>query len=161
MIISADSSPLISLALINKLSVLEQLYREICVPTAVYDEVSRNDKPCSQELKQFVQGKITCVKNTMAVDLLLSDIGTGEAEAIVLALEHQPAMLLIDDLKARKLAKMKGLNIIGTLGILLQAKREGVIGEVKPLIIELLSNNIRIGTKIIEITLQAAQEYDI
>lgn len=161
MMIIADSSPLISLALIKQVSVLEHLYREVRVPTAVYDEVSRNDKPCSRELKQFLQGKTIRVKNTMAVDILLSDLGTGEAEAIVLALEHQPAMLLIDDLKARKLAKMKGLNIIGTLGILLKAKRAGLIGEVKPLIGELISNNIRIGAHIREITLQAAQESDM
>lgn len=49
--IIVDSSPFISLALIGKLSVLEQLYREICVPTAVYEEVIRSDKPCSRELK--------------------------------------------------------------------------------------------------------------
>lgn len=158
MMIIADSSPLISLALIKKLNILEQLYRKLCVPTAVYDEVSRGDQPCSRELKQFLQGKTTHVTNTMAVDILLSDIGTGEAEAIVLALEYQPALILIDDLKARKLAKMKGLNIIGTLGVLLKAKREGLIGELKPLIVELVSNDIRIGTKIIEMTLQAAQE---
>ena len=69
--IIADSSPLISLALIGKLNILEQLYREICVPTAVYEEVVRSDKPCSRELKQFLNGKTTSVKNTMAVDILL------------------------------------------------------------------------------------------
>jgi len=156
--IIADSSPLISLALIGKLSILEQMYREICVPTAVHEEVIRSDKPCSRELKQFLNGKTKSVNNTMAVDILLSDIGVGEAEVIVLALEHQPAMILIDDLKARKFAKMKGLNMIGTLGILLKAKREGLITELKPLLTELVSNNIRISTRIIEMTLQAAQE---
>jgi predicted nucleic acid-binding protein len=94
----------------------------------------------------------------MAVDILLSDIGAGEAEAIVLALECQPAMILLDDLKARKFAKMQGLNIIGTMGILLEAKKAGFITAIKPFIAELISNDIRISTKIVEITLQAAQE---
>ncbi|MCP4404623.1 MAG: DUF3368 domain-containing protein [bacterium] len=97
----------------------------------------------------------------MAVDILLSDLGAGEAEAIVLALEQQPAMILLDDLKARKFAKMKGLNIIGTLGILLEAKKEGLIAELKPSIEILVSNEIRISSKIIEMVLQAAQETEI
>ncbi len=156
--IIADSSPLISLALIGNLSILEQLYQEISVPTAVYDEVVRSDKPCSRELKQFLNGKTKHVKNTMAVDILLSDIGAGEAEAIVLALEQQPAIILIDDLKARKLAKMKGLHIIGTMGILLEAKQEGLITEIKPFIAELLLKDIRISKKIVDMTLHAAQE---
>lgn len=53
-IIIADSSPLITLALIGKLSLLEQLYQEICIPAAVYEEVVKSDKPCSRELKQFL-----------------------------------------------------------------------------------------------------------
>ncbi|MDY0095504.1 MAG: DUF3368 domain-containing protein [Candidatus Vecturithrix sp.] len=70
----------------------------------------------------------------------------------------QPAMILVDDLKARKLAKMKGPDMIGTLGIVLEDKREGLIIELKPLIEELISNDIRISAKIIEMILQAAQE---
>jgi len=158
MIIISDSSPLISLALIEKLSLLEKLYKEIYVPTAVYEEVIRSDKPFSNELKQFLNDKTKSVSNKMAVEILLSDIGAGEAEAIVLALEQQPDIILIDDLKARKFAKIKGLRIIGTIGILLEAKKEGLIKEIKPLISELVLKDIRISTKIVEITLQAAQE---
>ncbi len=90
--------------------------------------------------------------------MLLSDIGAGEAETIVLALEQRPDIVLIDDLKARKFAKIKGLKIIGTLGLLLMAKQEGMIKEIKPLISELVLNNIRINKSIIDITLHAAQE---
>ena len=158
MIIISDSSPLISLALIGNLSLLEKLYNEIYVPTAVYEEVVKSDKPFSNELKQFLSGRIKNISNKMAVEILLSDIGAGEAEAIVLALEQQPDIILIDDLKARKFAKLKGLRVIGTMGILLEAKQEGLIKEIKPLISELVSKDIRISTEIVEITLQAAQE---
>ncbi len=158
MIIS-DSSPLISLALIGKMDIPEKLYREIYVPPAVYEEVIRNDKPFSEELKLFLNDKIKKVSNKMAVEILLSDIGAGEAETIVLALEQQPDIVLIDDLKARKFARIKGVKIIGTMGLLLMAKKEGLIKKIKPLISELVSKNIRISTKIAEITLQAAQEH--
>jgi predicted nucleic acid-binding protein len=158
MIVISDSSPLISLALIGKLDILKKLYKEIWAPTAVYEEVVKSDKPFADELILFLNGKTKSVTNKMAVEVLLSDIGAGEAEAIVLALEQQPDIILIDDLKARKLAKLKGFKVIGTMGILLQAKNEGLIKEIKPLISELISKDIRISAKIVEIVLQAAQE---
>ncbi len=158
MIVISDSSPLISLAVIGKLDILGDLYKETYVPTAVFEEVVRADKPFARELKLFLNGRTKSVKNKMAVEMLSGDIGAGEAEAIVLALEQQPAVVLIDDLKARRFAKMNGLNLIGTMGILLKAKKDGLIKEIKPLISELLLSDIRISTKIIEITLQAARE---
>ena len=158
MIVISDSSPLISLAVIEKLDMLGKLYEDIYVPIAVSEEVVRADKPFARELKLFLNGRTKSVKNKMAVEILSGDIGAGEAEAIVLALEQQPAAVLIDDLKARRFAKMNGLNVIGTMGILLKAKKVGLIKEIKPLISILLLNDIRIGKKIIEITLQAAQE---
>lgn len=157
-IIISDSSPLISLAIINKLYILEKLFTKIYVSFAVYDEVTKSNKPFSDGLKTFLSGKTQSVRNRMAVEMLLSDIGAGEAETIVLALEQRPDIVLIDDLKARKFAKMKGLKIIGTMGLLLKAKQEGLIKEVKPLISEMIFNNIRINKSIIDITLQAAQE---
>jgi predicted nucleic acid-binding protein len=158
MIIIADSSPLIALAVIAKLDLLDKLYEEIYVPNAVFQELANNDKAFANELRTFLTGKIKEVENKLAVDVLLSDIGAGEAEAIVLALEQRPDAVLIDDLKARKFAKIRGLNIIGTLGILLKAKKAGLLREIRPLLDDLLVANIRISEKIREIALQAAQE---
>jgi len=158
MIIISDSSPLISLAVIGKLDLLEKLYKEIYVPNAVYEEVTLKNKPFSKELKIFLEGRVKIVKNRLAIEILLSDIGIGESEAIVLALEEKPDIVLIDDLKARKFAKIKGLETIGTMGILLEAKKIGLIKEIKPFISKLILSDIRISRKIIDITLQAAQE---
>ena len=158
MIIIADSSPLIALAVISKLELLDKLYEEIYVPNAVFQELADNDKAFANELRRFLTGRIKEVKNRLAVDVLLSDIGAGEAEAIILALEQHPDVVLIDDLKARKFTKLRGLNIIGTLGILLKAKKEGLVQEIKPLLDDMLDANIRISEKIRELALQAAQE---
>lgn len=158
MIIISDSSPLISLAIIDKLDLLESLYEEIYVLFAVYKEVTEDEKPFSKELKFFLENKVKNVSNKMAVDVLTSDIGIGESEAIVLALEEKPDLILIDDLKARKFAKMNGLAVIGTMGLLLEGKQKGLIKEIKPLILKLLDNGIRISEKIIEITLKVAKE---
>jgi predicted nucleic acid-binding protein len=158
MIIIADSSPLIALAVISKLELLDKLYEKVYVPNAVFQELADNDRAFANELRRFLTGRIKEVKNRLAVDVLLSDIGAGEAEAIILALEQHPDAVLIDDLKARKFAKLRGLNIIGTLGILLKAKKEGLVQEIKPLLDDMLAANIRISEKIRELALQAAQE---
>ncbi|MBF0573407.1 MAG: DUF3368 domain-containing protein [Desulfamplus sp.] len=158
MIVIADSSPLIALAIIEKLEILEKMYEKIYASTAVVQEVVRTDKPFANDLKLFLHGRTKNVKNKIAVRILSGDIGAGEAETIVLALENLPAVALIDDLKARRFAKMNGIEVIGTMGILLKAKKEGLIKKIKPLIAELLQHDIRISMKIIEITLQAAQE---
>ena len=157
MIIIADSSPLITLALIGKLAVLEKLYRELHVPAAVFQEVTQAEKPFAEELKLFLDGRTKEVSNKLAVEMLSNDIGAGEAEAIVLSLEQRPSVVLIDDLKARKFARINGLDIIGSMGILLKAKRAGLIEEIKPLIATLLLHDIRISARIIEMALQAAQ----
>jgi predicted nucleic acid-binding protein len=149
---------LIALAIIGKLNLLEKLYEEIVVPFAVYKEVTEKEKPFSKELRLFLSNRTKQIANRLAVEVLISDIGIGESESIVLALEEKPDLVLIDDLKARKFAKMYGLEIIGTMGILLKAKKKGLITEIKPLITELLSNGIRIGNRIIEMTLEAGQE---
>ncbi|CAK8722704.1 MAG: DUF3368 domain-containing protein [Candidatus Electrothrix sp. AX5] len=158
MIIIADSSPLITLALIDKLAVLEKLYRELYVPDAVFQEVTQAKKPFAETLKLFLDGRTKDVSNKLAVEMLSNDVGAGEAEAIVLGLEQRPSVVLIDDLKARKFAKINGLDVIGSMGILLKAKRAGLVEDIKPLIATLLLHDIRISTKIIDMTLQAAQE---
>jgi len=158
MIVISDSSPLIALSIIDKLDILPKLFKRIYVPNAVFQEVVRTDKPFAKELEIFLSGRTKNVLNKMAVKILSADIGAGEAEAIVLALELQLSIVLIDDLKARKFAVMNGLKIIGTMGILLKAKNEGLIKAIKPLISKLLNNDIRISNTIIEITLQAAME---
>ncbi|MCI5219711.1 MAG: DUF3368 domain-containing protein, partial [Candidatus Electrothrix sp. LOE2] len=73
MIIIADSSPLITLALIDKLAVPEELYRELHVPAAVFQEVARTEKPFAEELKFFLDGRTKDVSNKLAVEMLSND----------------------------------------------------------------------------------------
>ncbi len=67
------------------------------------------------------------VQNEVAVGLLKKDVGLGEAEVIILALENGIENLLIDDHKGRKIAQTQGLNLVGSIGVLLQAKRTGLL----------------------------------
>lgn len=127
MVIVADSSPLISLAILNKLSLLEKLFDDVFIPKAVFEEITEKEKPYFSELKKFSEDKIKVIQNRSAVNQLQRELDLGESEAIVLALENNISDILIDDFAGRKLAIKQGLLPIGTIGVLLQAKRKGLI----------------------------------
>lgn len=87
-----------------------------------------------------------------------NDVDLGEAEAIALALEKDITNILIDDAKGRRFAQAKGLLPVGTIGILLQAKRQGLIPEIKPFLKTLKSNRIRISSLLMQQSLHLAGE---
>jgi predicted nucleic acid-binding protein len=158
LIIIADSSPLISLAIIDMLELLEYYFDEVYVPYAVYKEVSVYDKPFSEKLKQYLKNKVSTVENINMVSVLNERIDLGEAEAITLAFEKKADFIILDDLKARKTAKRNGLNVIGTLGLLLEAKKEGKIKKLKECIQIFSDNDIRLSEKLIKDILFEAEE---
>ena len=143
--IVSNSSPLIALAKIGKLNILRD---DIVIPKAVFDEITKPEKEYVKELYEWGKDKIIEVKNRKAVEYLELMIDGGEAETIVLAEELNADAVLIDDLKARKIATLRGPNIIGTIGVLLNAKERGFISEVKPLLEELIKKKIRISKEL-------------
>lgn len=158
MIIVADSSPVISLAIINKLDLLNKLFKDYCIPEEVYKEIIEYNKPYAETLRTFFKTKIKKVKNSIAVKILTVEVDKGEAEAIVLALEQGITTILIDDFKGRKAAIHNGLNVLGTLGLLLQAKKTGFISSVKKDIDILIANGFRIKKRIYEKIISLAGE---
>lgn len=148
MIIIADSSPLISLAIIDMLELLEYYFDEVYVPYAVYKEVSVYDKPFSEKLKQYLKNKVSTVENINMVSVLNERID----------LRKKLIFIILDDLKARKTAKRNGLNVIGTLGLLLEAKKEGKIKKLKECIQIFSDNDIRLSEKLIKDILFEAEE---
>ena len=85
-------------------------------------------------------------------------VGRGEAEAIALAQRETGAVLLMDDLRARKLADRLGLRRMGTVALLGQAKREGLIPALKPALEALVANNIFISQRLIDAALREVGE---
>lgn len=156
--IVADSSPWISFAILERLNLLPELYSEIYVPYAVPNEISNPNKPHAQGLTAFCQNRVVEVKNQIAVAMLMNDVDIGEAEAIVLALETGIPNMLIDDAKGRRAAQLKGLQIIGTIGILLSAKKKNMISKLKPELDSLVKNHIRIGQRLYTQALRLADE---
>lgn len=158
MLIIADSSPLISIAILGLLDSLEFSFPEIIVPVEVFKEVTQHDKPFALELNKFLEGKVFQVQNQLAVQMLRKEIDAGESEAIILAIEKNTPLILIDDFKGRKFSELNGLNPIGTLGVLLNFKRKGKIEKIKPLIEILVNHKIRFSEALIYKVLQLSGE---
>ena len=76
---------------------------------------------------------------------LVTNLGAGEAEALMLALELREAVVVLDDALARRVAETLGLNVTGTLGLLLDAKRAGLITAVGPLLDQLEALRFRLA----------------
>ena len=152
MIVISDTTPLISLMKIESLDILEKMYKEIIIPRAVYDELIINmDYQSEIDIIQkctFLQTKI--VKENLSVSLLQKQLklDLGESEAIVLANSINADLIIIDERKARRIAKDIGLNVTGTLGILVEAKQRGLVKELKPLLDKLIKNEIRISKRL-------------
>src|SRR6266568_5010305 len=110
MIVVSDTSAIINLAMIGRLDLLHQLYNEVIIPAAVYQEivVQGAGKPGAVEVQTQPWFKQQAVVDTACVSQLRRDLDEGEAEAIVLAREIGADLLLIDDLAARRHAALLG-----------------------------------------------------
>lgn len=142
----ADSSPIISCARAGKLHLVKDVYSKIIIPPAVYREIviDGSGKPGGNELKDsisiWVEVKEPTCKDIIAI--LNHDLGEGESEAIALANELD-AYLLIDEIKAMNEAKRRGISILSTLIMLLEAKKLGLILSVKSELSELIASGFR------------------
>ena len=128
MIIISDTSPITSLLKINKIEVLEKIFKKVIIPEAVHNEL----KLTHLEIPAFISTQH--VKNKEYVNALLSELDTGEAEAIALAKELNAELLLIDEHLGREIAEREGIQIIGLLGVFLIAKKRGIINSIKKII---------------------------
>jgi predicted nucleic acid-binding protein len=153
----ADSSALIALATCGALDTLPRLFETISVPQAVYDEVIIPSKNQSLILAEFLKDRIMDVDSTRFV-LSGGGLGKGEIEAMVLYKQIEADILIKDDRRAKAIAIHNQINSIGSLGILLVAKRRGVIESVKPYIDHLRTSSIYFGETLLEEVIKLAHE---
>lgn len=141
MIVVSNTSPVINLAVVNHLSLLQKLYSKVVIPQAVYDEIviEGAGQAGAEEVGQSEWIEVRPVANRPLVKSLESDLDLGEAEAVVLAVELKADLLLIDERKGRAVAHRLGVNHIGLLGVLVQAKHNGLIPAVRPVMDSLMT----------------------
>ena len=135
----ADTSVLYYLEQISLLELLPNLYGKITITPEVISELDAGAKqglavPNVKAMNFFSTKSITVPK---FIDLI-PDLGKGEASVLALAIELDNALLILDDLLARKVAHFEGLRITGTLGVMIRARKEGYLQELKPNLIRLM-----------------------
>ncbi len=139
MIIVSDTSPVSNLILIQRLGVLQKLFSEIIIPPAVDAEI-RALKQFDVDLSEYENAewiKISHPINLQKVQMLLTKLDAGEAQAIVLALETNCDLLLMDERIGTNVARQEGLQTIGLVGVLIKAKENGIIKEVRGILSDL------------------------
>ncbi|MFQ5708190.1 MAG: DUF3368 domain-containing protein [bacterium] len=141
MIVISNTSPVINLAAIEKLDLLNQLYGKIIIPQGVYHEVKGTgaDQAGATEIDDLEWIEVTSVPNQDLVQAVRMELDQGESEAIALAIQMKANLLLIDERRGRAVAKRFGLRYIGVLGIIVGAKHKGLIQAVTPLLDDLIA----------------------
>ena len=154
-----NSTPIITLAIVDRLSLLQSLYGTVLIPSAVEQEVLAGgpNRAGAPQLAAAPWIKAVSLKDPRRADLL-SDLDRGEAEVIALAQERDADLVVIDERLGRRHARRLGLPLTGTLGVLLKAKTRGLIPEIAPLLETIRREGVRLGDALVEEVLVIAAE---
>jgi predicted nucleic acid-binding protein len=146
-----NATPLIALALINRLDLLPALFDEISVPAEVFDEivVQGSGKPGAEALGQARWLRVIPSQRSLTVDPLLLGLDAGEVAVLLAAKDVRPDWVIIDERQARRVAFAMGLPVKGMLGVLLAAVIAGLLTKQEALedLQNLLNSGIRISTR--------------
>ncbi len=158
-LVISDSGPIFSLAIIDKLEILNGLFDGIYIPKAVWEELTR-DKTAGhyQRIVEYFEDK---VKEISGFNELTFVMDYGESESVILYKELNADYLLIDDKKARNIAENFGIQCIGTIGILSIARDKGLIGQLKPLFEMFIKNKRYYSLKLLNPILKRHDEEEI
>jgi predicted nucleic acid-binding protein len=130
-IVVSDTSAITSLLQIGRIGLLASLYDEVVIPGAVERELRRTHK----RLPDFIR-TVPVVDPTLS-GRFVGELDAGESEAIALMLEGRGDLLLMDERKGRRVAKRAGIQVIGLLGVLLDARQAGLLKSISEVVTEL------------------------
>lgn len=159
-LVIADTGPLIVLARIDRLELIRQLWNRVVVPPTVWAEavVEVPEAPGASRIRaasSWIEIEESDEDVLAPIALLLDQ---GEAEALALAVGNRNATVLLDDLRARKLAKRMNLHVTGTVGLLLVAKKRGLIENVREPLVQLSEVGLHLSESLIRSVLAKAGE---
>jgi predicted nucleic acid-binding protein len=154
----ADTSPLQYLHQIGHLDLLERLYREVLVPRDVVNEI---DEGLRRGVVLPVPAQTSWIRivDPPGAELLAlaSDLGAGERAVLALGVARK-ALVILDDGLARRYASLLGLHCTGTLGVLIRAKRDGLVHRLEPLLDRLQEQRFRLAPAVRAQALELAGE---
>ena len=148
----SNSSPIIAFEDLGALDLLRQLTNAIYIPPAVRQEVFGPRSIPSWIMERGVSYPIS-------VRTLQPRLGSGESEAIALALEMLPCHLILDDLAARRAAQSMKISVIGTVGLLMLARQRNLLVTLKPSLDTLIESGFRISKDLYRWALQSSGEW--
>jgi predicted nucleic acid-binding protein len=122
-----NNTPLVALTLLGRLELLRDLFDEVLIPQAVHDEFLAVERTLRQDALEAAPWILSVKLEDPRRALPYSGLDQGEAEVLALAEERQARLLVIDERRARRYAERMGFTLTGTLGLLLLAKRKGLI----------------------------------
>lgn len=158
----ADSSILIGLSRVGHLDLLPRLYGRVVIPTAVHTEVTLDPDLAGSSAVGAALGEWLRLGSPATTAVDASGLSPGEWEAISLAYEEcaagRPVRLLMDERRGRRRAEALGLRPVGVLGILLAARRQGLLAELAPVLDDLQAAGFRFSQALRQQVLAAAGE---
>jgi predicted nucleic acid-binding protein len=145
-IVVADAGPLHYLILLGRTDLLETLFGEVIIPRAVGQELEHPNAPA--EVRKWLGSPPSWARVVAAASTESSlPLGSGEREAIAVALELKADLLLMDDRKGRRIAREQGIPVAGTLGVLRAAYERGLI-ELSDAITRLVRHGFRLSDRL-------------
>lgn len=158
-LIAADASPLIGLAAAGALELLRELFGNVTITRLVKEEVAgRGERPGARELDAAMRAGWLRVAPTPMETWAFEQIDAGEASTIALAAQHPGALVVMDDTLGRARAAANGLEVLDVAGVLLAAKRAGLIAAVQPLVARLARHGFTLSNEARRALLHAANE---
>lgn len=162
MVVVADTSPITALLHLQQIHLLKKLYGQVLIPLSVATELKTlvqfgYDVSFLEMKDVFI---IRQPKDTTFINTLIEHLDLGEAEAIALAKEMKAELLLIDEKLGKEFALAENIHCKGVIGVLIDAKSQGLIKDLKPLLDDLIQNlKFRLSDKIYKLALLKAGEY--
>lgn len=124
----SNTSPILNLAIIDRLPLMREQFATVTIPKSVLEELRVGENlPGSKKILDAMDAKwlqVEEVHDSAMLRMLKRELDAGEAEAITLALDNKAKWVLLDESEARKIAKYFELNVTGVLGILLRGCRQ-------------------------------------
>jgi len=161
MTVVSDSSAPVCLAAIGRLSILQELYGRVIIPTAVYEEIASVGvgQPGATEAEGTDGLEVRKASCFAYAYVLREQFDAGEAEAIAIARELKADLLIMDEPRARRVASRYAIKQIGLPGVLAEAKQRGVMPTVRPVLDKLVDElDLRISRELRDRLLQRVGE---
>lgn len=147
-----NASPLIYLSKIDRLPLLQLVASRVLVPQAVMAEIAAKGQNNVTHLTVLQQASwlIPQVQIDVPAPVLAWDLGAGESAVIATALSRTACPAIIDDGLGRKCAQTLGVELLGTLGLVLIAKQRGVVDSARALLADLRANGMYLSPAVVE-----------